>query len=85
VAIELKGRAYTKEELESEDVRLERFMTKEEIEKKARSLLHEAEGEVVRENVKKLRAKAREAGAPGGSSCRSFEAYIRLLQDSRLA
>jgi len=83
VAIELKGRAYTKEELESEEVRLERFMTKEEIEKKARSLLHEAEGKVVRENVTKLRAQAREVGASGGSSRRSFEAYVRLLHDSR--
>jgi hypothetical protein len=64
VAIELKENAYTKEELESEEAMPVRFVSKEEIEKKARSLMFEAEGQVVRENVQKLRVKAREAGAP---------------------
>lgn len=83
VAIELKGKVYTKEQLESEEVMPLRFMSKEEIEKKARSLIHEAEGAVARENIQKLRAKARDVVAPGGSSRTSFEAYVRLLHDSR--
>jgi len=85
VAIDLKGEPYTKEDLESEQAMPVRFVGKEEIEKKARCLIHEAAGEAVRENVGKLRAKAREVGAPGGSSRKNFEAYVRLLHDSRLA
>lgn len=79
MAIELKANAYTKEELESDLVRPVMFYSREEIAKKVRSLMQEAEGEVVRQNVRKLQADAREAGAPGGSSQRNFEAYVRLL------
>ena len=82
VAIELKANPYTKEELESDVVKPELFYSWEEIAKKVRSLMQEAEGQVVRKNVQKLRAAGREAGALGGSSRRSFEAYVRLLHSS---
>jgi len=85
VALELIGRAYTQEELESKDVMPMRFVTKEEIEKKVRSLMHDLEIKVVRENVQKLKTKARDVGALGGSSHRNFEAYVRLLHNSLLA
>ncbi|KAG0562121.1 hypothetical protein KC19_9G120000 [Ceratodon purpureus] len=79
VAIELKGNSYTKEELEGDVVRPARFIPKEEIEKKVRILMQDAEGESVRQNMQNLREKSREAGAPDGSSRRNFEAYVNLL------
>lgn len=82
VAIELKANPYTEEELAGDVVRPELFYSGEEIAKKARSLMQGAEGQVVRENIQKLRADAREAGAPKGSSRRNFEAYVRLLHSS---
>lgn len=82
VAIELKANPYTKEELAGDVVRPELFYSGEEIAKKARSLMRGAEGQVVRKNIQKLRADAREAGAPKGSSRRNFEAYVRLLHSS---
>lgn len=82
VAIELKGNAYTKEELEGDVVRPAQFVSKEEIAQKARSLMPGAEGEFVRKNMQQiLRAKSRDAGAPGGSSRRNFDTYVRLLSD----
>lgn len=82
MAIELNGNPYTQEELEGDLVRPVRFVPKEEIEKQVRSLMQEAEGDYVRKNMQTLQAKAREAGAPGGSSRRSFEAYVQLLHDA---
>lgn len=79
VAIELTGNPYTKEELEGDEVRPAIFVSKEEIEKKVRCLMHEAEGESVRKNMQNLRLKSREAGGPGGSSQRNFETYVHLL------
>lgn len=84
-AIELKGNPFTEEQLEGELMLPVRFVSKEEIAKKARSLMLEADGEIVRENVRKLRMKAREAGAPGGSSRSNFEAYVSLIHDTHLA
>lgn len=82
VAIELTPNPYTKEELEGDVVRPVRFVPKEEITKKVRCLMHEAEGECVRKNMQNLRMKSREAGAVGGSSRRNFEAYVHLLHKS---
>lgn len=82
VAIEVTGNPYTKEELEGDKVRPVRFVPKEEIAKKARCLMHEAEGECVRKNMQNLRMKSREVGALGGSSRRNFEAYVHLLHKS---
>ncbi|KAG0598706.1 hypothetical protein M758_12G094800 [Ceratodon purpureus] len=81
LAIELEANPYTKEELEGDKVRPEPFYSREEIAKKVRNLMHEAEGQVVRKNIQRLRSAAREAGALGGSSRRNFEAYIRLLHN----
>lgn len=78
-AIELEENEYTKEELESEEVMPVRFVSKHEIEKKARSLMLEPEGAAARENMQKLRAIARDTNAPGGSSSRNFEAYVQHL------
>ncbi|KAG0623188.1 hypothetical protein M758_3G155000 [Ceratodon purpureus] len=79
VAIELKANAYTKEELESDVPRPVVFMSKEEIARKARSLMQEAEGQVVRENIQKLWTECLEAVAAGGSSRRNLETYVRHL------
>ncbi|KAG0623187.1 hypothetical protein M758_3G154900 [Ceratodon purpureus] len=79
IAIELKASAYTKEELESDEPRPAEFVSKEEIARKARSLMLEAEGQVVRENIQKLRTECREAVAAGGSSRRNLETYLRYL------
>ena len=81
LAIELEANPYTKEELEGDKVRPEPFYSREEIAKKVRNLMHEAEGQAVRKNIQRLRSAAREAGALGGSSRRNFEAYIRLLHN----
>lgn len=83
VAIELNGNPYTREDLEGDLVRPPRFVPKEEIEKKVRSLMQDAEGDcVTRKNMQTLQAKAREAGAPGGSSRRNLEAYVQHLRDA---
>ncbi|KAG0612863.1 hypothetical protein M758_6G057900 [Ceratodon purpureus] len=79
VAIELKANAYTKDELESDVPRPVVFMSKEEIARKARSLMQEAEGQVVRENIQKLWTECLEAVAAGGSSRRNLETYVRHL------
>lgn len=81
VAIDLVGNPYTKEQLEGEEVRPKRSVSREEIEEKVRRLMQEAEGKVVRQNMQGLRRKAREAGAPGGSSRTNFETYVQILQD----
>ena len=82
MAIELKGNAYTTEELEGDVLRPAEFVSREEIARKARSLIQEAEGQSVRENIQKLKAECWEAVAVGGSSRRSLEAYVRLLHAS---
>jgi hypothetical protein len=79
VAIELKGNAYTHEERDSDVVRPVEFMSKEEIARKTRSLMQEAEGQLVRENIQELRTKCRESVAAEGPSRRNLETYIRLL------
>jgi hypothetical protein len=82
VAIELKGNPYTKEDLEGDVVRPAQFVPKEEIERKVRSLMQDARGKFIRQNMQNLRAKSREAGASGGSSRISFESYVRRLHRS---
>ena len=82
VAIDLEANAYTKEELEGDEVRPVCFVSKQEIEKKVRILMYDAEGHFVRQNTKNLRVKAREANAPGGPSRRNFETYVRHLRDN---
>ncbi|XP_024357189.1 mogroside I-E synthase [Physcomitrium patens] len=83
VAIEVEGNPHTKEELESEKVRLDRFVSKEEIEKKVRNLMQEEKGQLIRENMQRLRIKSREVLSQGGCSRQSFEAYLRLLRGKR--
>jgi hypothetical protein len=77
VAIEMKGNPYTEED--GDLPRPVEFMSRDEIARKTRSLMQEAEGRLVRKNIQKLRTKCREAVAAGGSSRRNLEAYVRLL------
>lgn len=80
-AMEVQGNPYTKEELEGDEVRPRPFVSKDEIERKARSLMQGEGGQSVRNAMQTLRVQSRDAGAPGGSSRRCFDAYVKLLHD----